>query len=379
MLKEFSIEGKKYCAEFNVDNLESFTIKSVPRNYSVSYTDSNIVESVRKILDENSKNVLLIDRNVFNLHFYSMNDIDPERILLADATESFKTLVGVINVIDFLASRDITKGETLVVVGGGIIQDVGAFVGAAFKRGTKWIYFPTTLLSMCDSCIGGKTGINHNGAKNQVALFSSPSQVIINSNFIDTLSDKEILSGLGEIAKLLATGGWDFLQLFNYNVKKALEKDKKALKVLILLSLSVKKAVIEEDEFELSHRRVLNYGHTLGHAVESLSDYRIPHGQAVTIGMMVINELCVRHGIMSKEANRKLYQIFSEIVVPDFINELSVEDVLLLLRKDKKAVSENIFFAVLKDAGINDFFKIKIDDGLKVELVDIFKKYWGGK
>jgi 3-dehydroquinate synthase len=232
---------------------------------------------------------------------------------------------------------------------------------------------------MCDSCIGGKTGINHNGAKNQVALFSSPSQVIINSNFIDTLSDKEILSGLGEIAKLLATGGWDFLQLFNYNVKKALEKDKKALKVLILLSLSVKKAVIEEDEFELSHRRVLNYGHTLGHAVESLSDYRIPHGQAVTIGMMVINELCVRHGIMSKEANRKLYQIFSEIVVPDFINELSVEDVLLLLRKDKKAVSENIFFAVLKDAGINDFFKIKIDDGLKVELVDIFKKYWGGK
>ena len=244
MAIDFFIENRTYIIPENFQELSRFTVKSSPRPYEVEIkNDNNIQQEIKIKLKENSKNLLLVDKNVYDLYLKDLN-IDSSRIFIAEATEEFKTINGILDVISFLEKNDFTKSETLIVVGGGIIEDVGAFVGAVFKRGINWIYYPTTLLSMCDSCIGGKTGINHNNTKNQLALFSAPRKVIINIEFLKTLSDFDIKSGMGEILKLLVTGGKELIKLYQGLVKNGQVQNFDDYIKLILASLSVKKAII---------------------------------------------------------------------------------------------------------------------------------------
>ena len=296
----FNVEGHQYTLPEDFKNLEHFTVQSSPKAYEVMWDiNPHPYEAICSLLEANTRNVLLIDKNVYDLYLKDLN-IDTSRVYFIEATESAKTMDSVMSVVGFLDERKFTKGETFIVVGGGIVQDIGAFVGACFKRGISWVYFPTTLLSMCDSCIGGKTGINHHHVKNQMALFSAPSQVMINLNFLKTLRDEDIKSGLGEILKLSITGGNACFAMYKDKVHQGKVSRLEDLKPLILGSLWVKKAVIEHDEFELNYRRCLNYGHTVGHAIEVLTDYKIPHGQAVALGIVVVNQLSVNRHRLSE-------------------------------------------------------------------------------
>src|SRR5437899_2411815 len=145
-------------------DLEGFQVRSTPRPYRVIWDgQTNPGLFLQRILDQNPRNLLLIDQKVSELNRAKFQ-VNAERVFQAQAKEEFKTMAGVTVVIEFLQKNGFSKGETLAVVGGGIIQDVGAFASACYKRGIPWVYFPTTLLSMCDSCIGGKAGINHGGA-----------------------------------------------------------------------------------------------------------------------------------------------------------------------------------------------------------------------
>src|SRR3989338_5607310 len=195
----FVVDQKTLVCSLELLQSNEFTVQSVPRPYKVTWdSNANPCDTVNTVLASNPNNLLFIDEKVFQL--YGQNICHPEdKIFKAPAMEQFKTLDGVTQLFDFLYSRNFTKGETLVVVGGGIVQDVAAFASACYKRGIKWVHFPSTLLSMCDSCIGGKTGINYRDTKNQLALFSAPHAVIINPNFLATLDKADIKSGLGEI------------------------------------------------------------------------------------------------------------------------------------------------------------------------------------
>lgn len=374
----FKVDGKNFGAEGDLDKLISFEVRSVPRAYKVIWNENDKIEELIKThLFNDKNNLLLIDENVFNLYCGNL-DIPKDKVYKAKATEEFKTLKGVVKVIDFLGKNNFTKGDNLIVAGGGIIQDVGAFACALYKRGIPWIYIPTTLLSMCDSCIGGKAGVNHNNAKNQLALFSAPSQVIINPGFLKTLKEKEIISGLGEIIKLHITGGKEFLKNYLKYIDNALKLDYKAFKPLILGSLSVKKAVIEEDEFELNYRRVLNYGHTIGHAVEALSNYGIPHGQAVIIGMIVSNELSHRYGRLDKNKNSELKKILYKLIGRGIMDGILLDEILALLKKDKKVKGNTLNFAVLNSIGNMGFLPLPLYDKKAVKTINnIFKTNFG--
>lgn len=369
----FKIDGKDFIADSDMSRGTSFEIKSVPRPYQVLWdTSENPFKLVNELIPKESKNLLLIDRNVYNIYAKHLT-VPESKIYIADATEEFKTLNGVVSLIDFLEKNRFTKGEKLIVVGGGIIEDVAAFAGACYKRGIPWIYFPTTLLSMCDSCIGGKTGINHNNAKNQLALFSAPSQVIINPKFLETLDFREIKSGMGEILKLHITGGKKFLDSYERHIPSALALDYSAYKPLILGALSVKKSIVEEDEFELNHRRSLNYGHTLGHAIEVLSDYRIPHGQAVTIGMLLVNEISNRRGTLGNTEKRYLEKLSFEILDRDILKGISVSEMGDLLKKDKKTMGNSVNLVVLESIGDMRFLPLNLDSALLDEIKEIIK------
>ena len=267
---------------------DKFVVHSTPKNYCVKFEACPIDETVNNLIDNND--ILLIDRNVLDIIEDKLN-FDRRRILVIDAIEDNKTIETVLDVVDFLHKFNFTKGEKLVVVGGGITQDIGSFVGSIYKRGINWKFIPTTLLSQCDSCIGGKTCVNYKNSKNQLALFSTPSEIVININFLRTLKKQEITSGLGEIMKVFIIGGPHFIELYKTHVENGTVKNYDSLKTLIVNSLHIKKKIVENDEFELSSRAGLNYGHTVGHAIEALTKYKITHGQAVSIGMRVVNDM----------------------------------------------------------------------------------------
>jgi 3-dehydroquinate synthase len=375
----FFIDGREFKAESDFTGVESFAIQSAIKSYQVQWDSSPKPFTKIQVLMTGTRNLLLIDENIVKLYPESIAGIPAERIFTAKATEEFKTLQGIIEVIQFLEDNRFTKAESLITVGGGIIQDVAAFVGATFKRGIRWIYFPTTLLSMCDSCIGAKSSINHNQAKNQLGLFSAPSQIIIHPDFLDTLHPREIISGLGEIIKLHITGGRAFLGNYQKHATVPSHIEKPSFKELILGSLFVKKAVIEVDEFDSSYRKALNYGHTIGHAVEVLSGFAIPHGQAIIIGMIVVNELSCRKALLSSSENEQLKKIMLDLLDMQLIKQFPTVGLPDLLKKDKKSTADHVNFAVLHSIGNFGFLSRKNDEGLLNDIQSIIYSLYCSK
>ncbi len=370
---QFTVENEAFSFDTSFLESKSFTVHSVPRDYPVSLPQTdNPAELIQQMLDENPKNLLLIDQNVWNLYHANLH-VDEKRVMFVQANEEFKTFHnGVEQALTFLEKNGFGKGETLIVVGGGVTEDIGAFVGAVYKRGIAWRFFPTTLLSMCDSCIGGKTGINYHKAKNQLALFSAPRQVIICPAFLRTLHAREIKSGLGEILKLFITGGEKLLAQFPRYVSKDGEvKDFASFTPLILGALGVKKQIVEKDEFELNIRKSLNYGHTLGHAIEVLSDYAIPHGQAVTMGVLIVNEMSRRRGLLSQKECDEIRQLARNLFQSARLSANIVKELPSLLLKDKKSVGNAVNFVFIKRPGETVFVKLEVNDALTQELLDI--------
>ena len=334
-----------------------FEVDSSPRKYDVCIYESDPFILIEETYADGD--VVLIDQKLIDLY-----NVDIERylIFLVDAKEENKTIETCLGLISLLRRVNFNKANTLHVIGGGIIQDIGSFVGAAYKRGVDWILYPTTLLSMCDSCIGGKTGINYDGIKNQLALFSSPKEVYICTEFITTLEDREIKSGLGEVLKLYSIGGNNLLNDYEALVSQGMPNSREAFKELISKSLSVKKAVIEYDEFEFNIRKSLNYGHTIGHALEALSNYNIPHGQAVVLGMILVNKVYDKN-------LKQLERLCLDLVDLEKLRKISLNGIKQFLLSDKKTVGTMATFVVLDKLGITNFYMKSIDDDLINRIV----------
>lgn len=241
--------------------------------------------------------VVVADRNVARLYGEQLAPILHNRpCLLVEASEEKKTPAGVLEAWDFFLAAKATRQTNVVVLGGGIVQDLSQFAAHTFHRGLAWHYIPTTLLGMADSCIGAKCGINLGSYKNQLGVFHSPASVLVCEAFLSTLSETDIRSGYGEILKLHLTrsGPELFHELQQHVEVQGLRNE--WLPHLIRQSLEVKKSVIEEDEYEKDVRRILNYGHTFGHALEAVTHHAIPHGIAVAWGIDLVNFIAWRMG-----------------------------------------------------------------------------------
>ena len=371
---DFAVEDKIFNIADNYKEETKYTIKSVPNPYSVTvYNDSDILGEIQARLDKNPNNLIMIDANVRELYFKHLK-VDERRIFTVEPSEEFKTLNnGVMNALNFLAEREFTKAEELIAVGGGITEDIAAFVGACYKRGIKWVFYPTTLLSMCDSCIGGKTGINYRQTKNQIALFSAPREVNINIQFLKTLPDYHIKSGMGEILKLLVTGGKELLQIYINNVQNGKAINFDSYKTLILSSLAVKRAIVEEDEFEKYYRKSLNYGHTIGHAIEALSEYKIPHGQAVIMGMVIVNKIALNRGFLNKKDYELTQTLSNELLGKSILKNFSINGLQTLLKNDKKTEGNIVNFVIISELGNTKFLKVELDNKLINEITTIIE------
>ena len=358
---EFSVNNTFFCGE--IDKGDKVTIKSYNKDYDVIYNKNTITEIINN--EYETKDFVFIDRNVYNLDPICLNNIETKYYFIFDATEDTKSIDTVLKIVDLLFEIKFNKKNKLLVIGGGITQDVGGFIAAIYKRGLKWILVPTTLLSMTDSCIGGKVCINR-VSKNMLGIFCAPNKVIVSDYFIKSLKHDDVISGLGEALKLSLIGGNNTYANFleNYN-KTTIDYIN-----LIKMSTSVKKLVIELDELEKDERKVLNYGHTFGHALESASNYFIPHGIAVIFGMYIINKLFYK----DKYETLNSYMLS---IIPNKFKKIQISYELLLnsVLNDKKNDGDNVCFILLDEIGQSKFVFKKItefNDDLKHIFNELF-------
>lgn len=352
---KFNVNDKTFFGE--IDTTDKVEIKSYNKTYDVVYNQASLNDLINENYDVND--FIVIDRNVYNLNTNCLSKIVSKYYYIFDANEDNKNMEAVLTIIDLLFEIKFNKKNKLLVIGGGITQDVAGFVCAIYKRGLKWLLIPTTLLSMTDSCIGGKVGVNRI-SKNMLAIFYAPNRVIVSDYFLKSLKHDDIISGLGEALKLSLIGGVDTYDYFheNYNTLNYIN--------LIKMSTSVKKLVIEYDELETNERRVLNYGHTFGHALEYSSNYFIPHGIAVVFGMYIINKLFYQN----KYADLNKFMIK---MIPEKFKKINISyDVFInSVLNDKKNDGDNVCFIILDEIGESKFIFKKINE-INNDLKNIF-------
>ena len=344
-------------------------IKSRFKTYTV-----NFVENLAVIhsLAESQETFFVFDAHVYELYKSELPKIPTDRLYLLEALESNKNMPTVLDICEQMTTMAAKRNTHLVSVGGGIVQDITGFVANCLYRGIKWTFYPSTLLAACDSCIGGKSSLNYKGFKNLLGSFYPPDEIYIYPQFFSTLSNKDYCSGLGEVVKFNVIAGGSRFDHLEQDIDDILMHDYKKLLSYVHTSLEFKKNFIEEDEFDRGIRILLNFAHTFGHALESVSSYAVPHGSAVAIGMMIANNISFQRGFLDKEYTNRIAHVCKKILGNIVIKSdwMNINDWIAAIHKDKKQTSESINAVLIKKdktlAIFKDIEKNEIEKAIKM-------------
>ncbi len=267
--------------------------------------------------------------------------------------EKFKTIESMARIYDWLLKEGFDRKSFVVALGGGVIGDMAGFAAATFMRGIDFVQVPTTLLAQVDSSVGGKTGVNRPLGKNMVGAFHQPRLVLADVDTLNTLPKEEFVSGLAEVVKYGVIRDAEFFSWLEDNAEAVLEMKPKALAHLIKTSCEIKAEVVGADEREGGLRAILNFGHTVGHAVESLTDYTgYRHGDAVAIGMAAAARLAHAQGLCGPEVPERLMALLSRFGLPtEFPKNLDPDSVLKSIGHDKKAENGRVKFVLPERIG----------------------------
>jgi 3-dehydroquinate synthase len=284
--------------------------------------------------------------------------------------ESCKSIQQAEKLFDRLIENHCGRETPLIALGGGVIGDLTGFVAATFLRGVPYIQIPTTLLSQVDSSVGGKTAVNHRLGKNLIGAFYQPKLVVVDLDTLKSLPKDEFRAGLAEVIKYGIIEDADLFAFLEKNVEKILQLDSESLLHVIETSCSIKAKVVEKDEKESRYRMVLNYGHTLGHAIEALTFYsKFKHGEAVAIGMIYAAKLSHVTGQCSHEVVGRIQSLIKKFgfvtQLPDFSPKKYIESMYL----DKKAMDKKIRFIMVKEIGSVNIIDAVSEQSLTETLV----------
>lgn len=299
----------------------------------------------------NDREHLIIDARVADLYSKSLAPaLAGHSVLRIEANETNKSFEKFPAYVMHLLDHGIKRDHVLIAVGGGVIQDITSFIAAALLRGLPWRFYPTTLLAQADSCIGSKSSVNIGCYKNQLGTFTSPNDIFISTDLLGTLDETDVRSGLGEMIKAHIISGWEDTRAIAADYMRIIE-DRQIMAYYIRRSLEVKKVMVEVDEFDRNERLIMNYGHSFGHAIESATDYAIPHGIAVTIGMDMANYVSHRFRFIGREVYDELHSLlamnyagFEQIPIPE-------ERFFAALARDKKNIGGDVSLILLRDPG----------------------------
>ncbi|MBM64528.1 MAG: 3-dehydroquinate synthase [Acidobacteria bacterium] len=273
-----------------------------------------------------------------------LSDMTP--LLIQDGERS-KTLNTVGRIYESLIHASADREATVIAVGGGVIGDMVGFAAATYLRGINLVHIPTTLLSQVDSAVGGKVGVNHTLGKNLIGAFHPPSAVVIDPQMLDTLPRRELRAGLYEVVKYGVIASRPLFDLLAANLPQIFERELNLLTKIIAASCRIKADVVATDERESGRRRILNFGHTAGHALESVTRYRrFRHGEAVGYGMLVAAQVARTRGLLDKGDHEELTDLIQRMGPLPSVTDLSQSQVIEVMGRDKKVVSGRLHFVL---------------------------------
>jgi 3-dehydroquinate synthase len=315
------------------------------------------------------KAIVVSDTNVAPKHanplLTSLQATGFEALLVTvPAGEQHKTLDTVSTIYDQVLSAKIERATPIIALGGGVIGDMAGFVAATVLRGVPFVQVPTTLLSMVDASVGGKTGIDHAAGKNLIGAFHQPIAVLIDPTVLRTLPPRELRSGLAECIKHEIIRDREGFAALEQNIPRAMALDVEYLTTLIAHNVAIKARVVEADPFERGERAHLNFGHTFGHAIETVSNYEYAHGECVALGMVAASRLAQRLGMLDGESVARITKLIGAAGLPTGAMKLRTDDVVDAMFFDKKVKGGRLRF-VLPDA----IGHVVIRDNVPIERV----------
>ena len=314
-----------------------------------------------------TKVAIITNPTVAGYHLnYLLNNIKAKelKIITLPDGEEYKNIESIEYALDRLFDAKYDRNSLIIAFGGGVIGDMSGFIASIFLRGIKFIQIPTTLLSMVDSSVGGKTGINNKYGKNLIGAFYQPEAVYIDPHFLSTLEKREFAAGMAEVIKMAV--------IFDEKFFEDLEKETLSIEEIIKKSVEIKADVVNQDEKERGIRSVLNYGHTFGHVIENLTNYKTYlHGEAVAIGMVMANELSKELGYLSEEENERIKKVLQKQNLPTTFKIENEEEFYEHFFADKKTMNNKIKFIIPKKIG-----KYKIVENIdKNTILKILKRF----
>jgi 3-dehydroquinate synthase len=279
-------------------------------------------------------------------------EIHVETIEVPDG-EEYKSLTWAGRLFDAFVEARMTRNSGVIALGGGVIGDLAGFAAATFMRGISLVQVPTSLIAQVDSSVGGKTAVNHPRGKNLIGAFHQPKLVLIDVDVLKTLPERELKSGLAEAIKHGLILDSELFEYMEANLSKILDFDMQCMEQVASRSCKDKATIIEQDERELDIRAILNYGHTVGHSIEAVSDYHsFRHGEAIAIGMVVASRIAVNMGILDKQQAERQNRLLADYGLPTKFPDLNIDKVMETVHLDKKIKEgEKSRFVLLKDIG----------------------------
>ena len=325
------------------------------KEYLIDISDCGFEKLNQEIyeLTKGQKRLVVMSKKVYKLYSGDLNFSDDEVLIFPDG-EKEKNYKNYLKIINKAFELGLTRNDVIIAVGGGVVGDIAGFAASTYMRGIDFIQIPTTLLSAVDSSVGGKTAIDLPSAKNIIGTFYQPKKVFININFFKTLDDKQYKSGLGEVIKyafIEESCGYsvpEFLfEFLTLSCEKILQREPLTLIRLVEYCLNLKIAVVSQDEKESGLRKILNLGHTYGHALESVTKYKkYTHGEAVVYGMFFIIDWAYQKEYINYSYYRLAQDLMEKYGFKPLEKEYPVEKIITAMKKDKKATSDRITFIV---------------------------------
>ena len=333
------------------------------RDYTVSI-GSPWIDSLVPLIQSRTR-VAVIVSSSFSPDLTSLQELDCEiHVFTVPDGEDAKNSSTLLNVWNWLGAAGFTRSDLLVGIGGGAITDLAGFAAATWLRGIDWVAVPTSLAGMVDASVGGKTGINSDYGKNLIGSFHSPMSVIVDVDFLKTLSLRDISAGMAEVIKCGFISDPQILELAARCTASDLLSDRDLLIELIYRAVSVKASVVSSDFKESFAREALNYGHTLGHAIEIHAKYQLRHGEAVAIGMIFVAELSAARGLIETSTVTLHRELLARYELPTTFDRAAWSKLAPLLALDKKARGKTLRFVVLDAIGST----VRLEDVSSAEL-----------
>lgn len=320
------------------------------------YDFSKLLEEMETFGIEDRKLCIITDSRVKDLYANEVCEVLNAKAKAVEVYsftegEQSKNLDTVKNIYEFLIQKKFERKDMLLALGGGVVGDITGFVAATYLRGVDFVQIPTTLLAQVDSSVGGKTGVDFDQYKNMVGAFYMPKLVYMNISVLKTLSDRQFYAGIAEVMKYGLIKNAKFYEWIIDNMYEIHEKDLETLEEMILKSCTYKKLIVEKDPTEKGERAILNFGHTIGHAIEKAKNFELLHGECVALGCVAAAYMSWKKEYISMDEYYEIRDMFVPFNLPISVEDINPEEIYELTSSDKKMEGSQIKFILLKKVG----------------------------